>query len=222
MTPVFGHGRLRLYLLKLLDDGPKHGYELIRLLEERFRGLYTPSAGTVYPRLQRMETEGLVIHQAEGGRKVYQITERGRRELRERADELVALEVEIHTSLADLSRLAGEIRTGVRESIRELRQELRAAARETRRAVRNTPPTAAPPSRGTARDGSTGTGRPSGPPGPEAAGRTDPGGEFERRLLGFVEEARALARSGRFSDAQLRTAIRLLDGALDGLRRLLR
>ncbi|MEO3744358.1 PadR family transcriptional regulator [Plantactinospora sp. B5E13] len=222
MTPVFGHGRLRLYLLKLLDDGPKHGYELIRLLEERFRGLYTPSAGTVYPRLQRMETEGLVTHQAAGGRKVYEITERGRRELRERADELVALEVEIHTSLADLSRLAGEIRTGVRESIRDLRQELRAAARETRRAVRNIPSTPVPPSRGTGRDGVPRTGRPCGPPGPQAAGETDPGDEFERRLLGFVEEAQALARSRRFSDAQLRTAIRLLDGALDGLRRLLR
>ena len=47
MTAVFSHGRLRLYLLKLLDDGPKHGYELIRLLEDRFLGLYAPSAGTM-------------------------------------------------------------------------------------------------------------------------------------------------------------------------------
>ena len=92
MTPVFGHGRLRLYLLKLLDDGPRHGYELIRLLEERFLGLYTPSAGTVYPRLQRMEAEGLVTHQAVGGRKVYQITDLGRRELRLRVDEMATLE----------------------------------------------------------------------------------------------------------------------------------
>ena len=46
MSPVFAHGRLRLYLLKLLDDGPKHGYELIRLLEDRFHGHYAPSAGT--------------------------------------------------------------------------------------------------------------------------------------------------------------------------------
>ncbi|MDM4777954.1 PadR family transcriptional regulator [Micromonospora sp. b486] len=75
MTAVFSHGRLRLYLLKLLDDGPKHGYELIRLLEERFLGLYAPSAGTIYPRLQRLEAEGLVTHTAAGGRKVYEITE---------------------------------------------------------------------------------------------------------------------------------------------------
>ena len=58
MTAVFSHGRLRLYLLKLLADGPKHGYELIRLLADRFQGRYAPSAGTIYPRLQRLEAEG--------------------------------------------------------------------------------------------------------------------------------------------------------------------
>ena len=51
MSPVFGHGRLRIYILKLLDEEPRHGYEIIRLLEDRFMGLYAPSAGTVYPRL---------------------------------------------------------------------------------------------------------------------------------------------------------------------------
>jgi hypothetical protein len=51
MTPVFGHGHLRLYLLSLLDESPKHGYELIQALEDRFGGTYVPSAGTIYPRL---------------------------------------------------------------------------------------------------------------------------------------------------------------------------
>ena len=60
MSPVFGHGRLRLYLLKLLDESPRHGYDVIRALEDRFLGLYAPSAGTVYPRLSRLESEGLV------------------------------------------------------------------------------------------------------------------------------------------------------------------
>lgn len=55
MSNVFGHGRLRLYLLKLLADSPRHGYEVIRLLEERFQGRYAPSAGTVYPRLAKLE-----------------------------------------------------------------------------------------------------------------------------------------------------------------------
>ena len=81
MTAVFSHGRLRLYLLKLLAEGPKHGYELIRLLENRFLGLYAPSAGTIYPRLARMEVEGLVSHAQAGGRKVYSITDAGRAEL---------------------------------------------------------------------------------------------------------------------------------------------
>ena len=81
MSPVFGHGRLRLYLLKLLDESPRHGYDVIRELEDRFMGLYSPSAGTVYPRLARLEAEGLVTHEVTEGRKVYQITDAGRLEL---------------------------------------------------------------------------------------------------------------------------------------------
>ncbi|MFD0786057.1 PadR family transcriptional regulator, partial [Micromonospora azadirachtae] len=132
MTAVFSHGRLRLYLLRLLDDGPKHGYELIRLLEDRFLGLYAPSAGTIYPRLQRLEAEGLVTHTAAGGRKTYEITEAGRAELRQRADELAALESDIAASVEDLSALAGEIRNEVRGSVRDLKRELREATRQTK------------------------------------------------------------------------------------------
>ena len=135
MTAVFSHGRLRLYLLKLLDDGPKHGYELIRLLENRFLGLYAPSAGTIYPRLARMEAEGQVTHTAAGGRKVYEITESGRAELRQRADELAALESDIKASVADLSGLASEIQQEVRGSVRDLKRELREASRQARRAA---------------------------------------------------------------------------------------
>ncbi|GAA3769208.1 PadR family transcriptional regulator [Micromonospora maritima] len=206
MTAVFSHGRLRLYLLKLLDDGPKHGYELIRLLEERFLGLYAPSAGTIYPRLQRLEVEGLVTHTAAGGRKVYQITDAGRAELRQRADELSTLEADISASVEDLSALAGEIRTEVRGSTRDLKRELREVTRQTRQG-RWTPP---PPPRA----GGNGT-----PPGPAGSPLL---AEFDQRLAAFTVEVGALVRAGRLSDNQLRTAIRLLDGALDGLRRLLR
>ena len=83
MSPVFRHGRLRLYLLKLLDEAPKHGYEVIRLLQDRFMGVYAPSPGTIYPRLARLEEEGLVTHDETDGRKVYRITEKGRAEIRE-------------------------------------------------------------------------------------------------------------------------------------------
>ncbi|AXK31478.1 PadR family transcriptional regulator [Streptomyces armeniacus] len=125
MPPVFAHGRLRLYLLKLLEEAPRHGYEVIRLLEERFHGLYAPSAGTVYPRLAKLEAEGLVTHATEGGRKVYSITEGGRGELAGRQDELTDLEREIRDSLA---ALAADIREDVSGSARALRIEMREQA----------------------------------------------------------------------------------------------
>ncbi|MFE9439237.1 helix-turn-helix transcriptional regulator [Streptomyces sp. NPDC006602] len=130
MPPVFAHGRLRLYLLKLLDEAPRHGYEVIRLLEERFQGLYAPSAGTVYPRLSKLEAEGLVTHTTEGGRKVYAITDAGRAELADRSGELADLELEIRESVAEL---AAEIRADVRGAAGDLRREMRAAASEARR-----------------------------------------------------------------------------------------
>lgn len=125
MPPVFAHGRLRLYLLKLLDEAPRHGYEVIRLLEERFQGLYAPSAGTVYPRLAKLEAEGLVTYATEGGRKVYSITEAGRAELADRGGELADLELEIRDSV---SELAAEIRADVSGAAGDLRREMRAAA----------------------------------------------------------------------------------------------
>ncbi|MGW8766744.1 helix-turn-helix transcriptional regulator [Streptomyces sp. NPDC055815] len=129
MPPVFAHGRLRLYLLKLLDEAPRHGYEVIRLLEERFQGLYAPSAGTVYPRLAKLEAEGLVTHASEGGRKVYSITDAGRAELAGRGAELDDLEREIRESV---SELAAEIRDDVRGAAGRVRSEMRAAAGRSR------------------------------------------------------------------------------------------
>lgn len=129
MPPVFAHGRLRLYLLKLLDEAPRHGYEVIRLLEERFQGLYAPSAGTVYPRLAKLEAEGLVTHTTEGGRKVYSITDAGRAELSDRSGELADLELEIRESVAEL---AAEIRADVSGAAGDLRREMRAAAGKAR------------------------------------------------------------------------------------------
>jgi DNA-binding PadR family transcriptional regulator len=134
MSPVFSHGRLRLYLLKLLDESPRHGYEVIRLLEDRFMGLYAPSPGTIYPRLQRLEADGLVTQSQEGGRKVYQITDAGREELASRRDELDELEREIAGSVHGLAR---EIRDEVRGTVRDLKQELKQAAREIRREQRS-------------------------------------------------------------------------------------
>jgi DNA-binding PadR family transcriptional regulator len=132
MSPIFGHGRLRLYLLSLLEESPKHGYELIRGLEDRFMGFYAPSAGTVYPRLARLEAEGLVTKEEEAGRKIYRITEAGRAELASRRRELDDIEADIAGSVRDLGR---EIRDDVRGSVRGLRAQLKAAVREVREAA---------------------------------------------------------------------------------------
>jgi len=72
---------------------------VIRLLQDRFMGVYAPSPGTIYPRLARLEEEGLVTHDEADGRKVYRITDKGREELRNRSDDLSELEDEITASV---------------------------------------------------------------------------------------------------------------------------
>ena len=78
----FRQGEVRLALLSLLGDGPAHGYELMKRLEERSGGMYQASAGTVYPVLQQLEDEGLIRAQDDDGKKVYHLTDAGRDELR--------------------------------------------------------------------------------------------------------------------------------------------
>ena len=133
MTAVFRHGALRLYLLKLLGDQPRHGYEVISLLEDRFLGMYAPSAGTVYPRLAKLEAEGLVERDEVDGRKVYSLTDAGREELDRSQEALRSLEKDLTQSVSELAR---DVRSQVHESVRDLRAELKQAAREVRREAR--------------------------------------------------------------------------------------
>ena len=133
MTTVFRHGALRLYLLKLLSEQPRHGYEIISLLEDRFFGLYAPSAGTVYPRLAKLEAEGLVEHEEIDGRKIYSLTDAGRAELARNEETLRTLEEDLTRSVAEMAQ---EVRSQVRASVRDLRAELKQAAREVRRESR--------------------------------------------------------------------------------------
>lgn len=206
MSPTFSHGRLRLYLLVLLAEGPKHGYELIRLLENRFHGLYAPSAGTIYPRLARMEADGLITHTASGGRKVYEITAAGREELSQRADELAELEREVHAMVADLAALAEEVEEGVRGSVRDLKRELRRAKQ------------AAPAARGADwrqwREGPRDVA-----PAAEPSGRS---AELERKAIDLVDEVGRLIALGRASAEDLRVAGTVLDSVRDQLRHILR
>ena len=89
---VFGSGELRLVLLHLLSETPRHGYDLIKGIEELTGGAYAPSPGVVYPTLQLLTDEGLVEEQAgEGSRKVFALTAAGQTELAERAEAAAGL-----------------------------------------------------------------------------------------------------------------------------------
>ncbi|KQV25789.1 helix-turn-helix transcriptional regulator [Yonghaparkia sp. Root332] len=136
MTPaVFGHGHLRLYLLHVLAERPMHGYEIIQALSDRFGGAYVPSAGTVYPRLGKLEADGLVSRLADGRRTIYSLTPEGRAELAARSAELDDIEAGVGDSVR---RLADEVRASVGEAMTSLRAELAAATREARDEARAT------------------------------------------------------------------------------------
>jgi len=81
---MFEQGGLKFVILRLLDEKPRHGYEIIKELEERSGGRYTPSPGTVYPTLTMLEDMGFASAAVEeGGKKVYSITDAGRQHLTE-------------------------------------------------------------------------------------------------------------------------------------------
>src|SRR3989442_766720 len=82
----FGAGDMKYVMLKLLKEKPRHGYEIMKELEERMHGCYSPSPGTVYPTLQWLEDEGLVVARDVEGKKGYEITDTGRTFLDEHKD----------------------------------------------------------------------------------------------------------------------------------------
>jgi DNA-binding PadR family transcriptional regulator len=89
---MFESGELRLVLLKLIADEPRHGYDLIRAIEEITGGEYAPSPGVVYPTLTLLQDMGLIEEApGEGPRKAFQATAEGRSHLEERAEEVEAL-----------------------------------------------------------------------------------------------------------------------------------
>ncbi|WP_336648221.1 PadR family transcriptional regulator [Microbacterium sp. MMO-10] len=130
MSPaVFSHGDLRLYLLALLAESPQHGYGIIQALTDRTGGTYTPSAGTIYPRLAKLEEEGLVTKTADGRTTIYAITDAGRAELTAREGDLQGIEAGLNDSVR---LIANEVRQSVQEAMKSLRADLAAAAREER------------------------------------------------------------------------------------------
>ena len=97
---IFDAGELRLVLLKLISDQPRHGYELIRAIEELSGGLYVPSPGVVYPTLTMLHEMGQIEEAVSGGaRKAFSVTPEG-------AEHLVARKAEVEALFARLIQLA--------------------------------------------------------------------------------------------------------------------
>jgi DNA-binding PadR family transcriptional regulator len=104
---VFDSGELRLVLLKLIADEPRHGYDLIRAVEEITHGAYAPSPGVIYPTLTLLEDMGFIQEsQSEGTRKAYSATPEGKAHLAEKKEEVDAL-LERLSGLGDDRRKAG-------------------------------------------------------------------------------------------------------------------
>ena len=89
---MFGHGDLKLLLLALIEQQPRHGYEMIRIIEEMFHGHYSPSPGAIYPTLTMLEELGYArVEDTTGNRKLYAITDEGRSFLDENRAEVEAV-----------------------------------------------------------------------------------------------------------------------------------
>src|SRR5438034_2716145 len=131
---MLAQGDLRLIALALIAEQPRHGYEIIKVLEERTAGWYSPSPGIVYPTLTYLEEAGYVTSQAEGAKKLYTITEAGRAHLEENRDFVDAvLErfAAIGEKVSRMRRRAGaddEERRGMPPLVRAAIENLREAA----------------------------------------------------------------------------------------------
>jgi DNA-binding PadR family transcriptional regulator len=112
---LFGKGDLKYVILDLLRDKPSHGYEIIRALEERSHGFYSPSAGSVYPTLQLLEDMGYVSSTEQDGKKVYAITDEGRGFLKERKEDIDKIKEHMKDfwtpeNRAEIREIVGEFR----------------------------------------------------------------------------------------------------------------
>ena len=92
---LFEKGDLKYVILNLLKDKPSHGYEIIRAMEDLFHGFYTPSAGSVYPTLQMLEDMGYVQSSERDGKKVYTITEEGKKFLEQQHEVIEKIECQM-------------------------------------------------------------------------------------------------------------------------------
>ncbi len=117
-----GRGDLRLLLLSLLAQAPRHGYELIQLVSDMFMRVYTPSAGSVYPLLADFEKQRWVAAEEDGGRKRYRITAIGQAQLKLREAEVEAAQLRARHSARVIARANQP--PAVREAMHRLKQAL--------------------------------------------------------------------------------------------------
>jgi len=140
MGRKLGAADLQLLLLHLLAEKPRHGYELIKALEERSRGYYVPSPGMVYPALTYLEELGYAAVEAEGAKKLYRPTEEGLRHLEENREAIEAILdqlEEIGRKMERIRRAFAEGEAGEEEDGRGGSRELWLARRELRQAIRD-------------------------------------------------------------------------------------
>ena len=126
-------GDLQLVLLALLAERPSHGYELIKALEERSGGFYSPSPGMVYPALTWLEEVGYASVAAEGAKKLYSITEAGRTHLgenREAAEAMLRQLEYIGRKMGRVREIFGGFDEEEESDLGVARRDLRAAVRE--------------------------------------------------------------------------------------------
>lgn len=123
---MFEGGKLRLVLLKLIADEPRHGYQLIKAIEDLTEGEYAPSPGIVYPTLTMLEDMGLIREQkSEDSKKVFEATDDGRAHLEENEDEVEELidrlegrgRTRRHGQRPEIGRAIGNLMTALRNRV---------------------------------------------------------------------------------------------------------
>lgn len=97
-------GRLNMIILETIKERPRHGYDVIKAIEEKFYGFYAPSAGSVYPILQELEDQGFVASSQESGKKIYSIAKDGENELKKNEEKLSDMREHLRERLADMGR----------------------------------------------------------------------------------------------------------------------
>ena len=134
---MLGQGDLRLIMLALIAEQPRHGYEIIKLIEDETEGWYAPSPGIVYPTLTFLEETGYVTAQAEGVKKLYAITEAGRANLKDNRELVAMVRERLAAAGARYGRLrrldegsGGDRRTQVPPLVQAALDNLRVTARE--------------------------------------------------------------------------------------------